>query len=68
MKRIGMYFLAAAFVLASRGAVLTQQSSTAPQMSQSTQTQQITPAPVPKHCPYPFIDISKLLPFLLSGH
>jgi TPR repeat protein len=37
-----------------------------PEMVQPTQTQQVTPAPVPKHCPYPFIDISKLLPFLLS--
>ena len=39
-----------------------------PHMAQPTQTQQVpsTPAPVPKHCPYPFIDISKLLPFLLS--
>ena len=32
----------------------------------ASQTQQVAPAPVPKHCPYPFIDISKLLPFLLS--
>src|SRR5262249_33441412 len=38
-----------------------------PQIAQPTQTQQVTPTPVPKHCPYPFIDISKLLPLLLSS-
>jgi hypothetical protein len=37
-----------------------------PQMAQPTQTQQVTQAPVSKHCPYPFIDISKLLPLLLN--
>jgi len=37
-----------------------------PEMAQLAQTQQVAPPPVPKHCPYPFIDISKLLPLLLS--
>jgi hypothetical protein len=31
-----------------------------------TPTQQVSQVPVSKHCPYPFIDASKLLPLLLS--
>jgi hypothetical protein len=31
-----------------------------------TPTQQISQVPAPKHCPYPFIDTAKLLPFLLN--
>jgi hypothetical protein len=36
------------------------------EMAHPAQTQQVAPTSVPKHCPYPFIDISRLLPLLLS--
>jgi hypothetical protein len=41
-------------------------TATPPPMAQPTPAQQVSPVSVPKHCPYPFIDISKLLPLLLS--